>query len=169
MLLGCLLWVDAFNFANYPAKNIAKKMTHWAIWLTFIQIAISLKCSMDVNIQRNRPCLLKAHYYLFELTTVLNIIVPMVYWNFLREGTIRDWEGIHVLQSSVCHSLPLVCTVINFCVTDVVIRASDSFYLIPIELLYSYFNYRTVKAQGYPVYWFLTWEDSNSFWVIGAL
>ena len=124
---------------------------------------------MDVEIERKRPYLLAAHHYLFELVTILNLVVTTVYWTFLREETLRDWDGIHVLQSSACHALPLACSLINFLMTDVSIRASDSLFLLPFALLYSYFNYRTVKAQGYPVYWFLTWEDSNSIWVCGGI
>ena len=53
--------------------------------------------------------------------------------------------------------------------TDVVIKASHSLILIPFALVYGYHNYTVVKAKGKPVYWFLTWEDSQSFINFGGL
>uniref|UniRef100_A0A7S3HX03 Uncharacterized protein n=1 Tax=Favella ehrenbergii TaxID=182087 RepID=A0A7S3HX03_9SPIT len=65
--------------------------------------------------------------------------------------------------------MPLVCTFVNFWVSKIVFKASHGFLLLPVGLVYGYLNYTTTKAQGKPVYHFLTWEDETSFLIYGGL
>ena len=72
-------------------------------------------------------------------------------------------------HSGVVHTSPLVCSLVNLYVTDVIIKASHCIVIIPLGLAYCIANYMTTKAQGKPVYSFLTWEDHTSFVIVAGL
>lgn len=69
------------------------------------------------------------------------------------------------LHSALLHFMPLLCTFINFAVSDIVIAPLHGLILLPIAIVYGVLNYSTTKAQGYPVYHFLTWEDEKSLFI----
>ena len=59
------------------------------------------------------------------------------------------------------HSLPLTLTLLNFCVTDLVIKKAHASFSI-IGLIYGYYNYLQTMSMGKPIYWFLPWDGSGS-------
>ena len=59
------------------------------------------------------------------------------------------------------HSLPLALTLINFCVTDLVIKKAHASFSV-IGLIYGYYNYSQTMSMGKPIYWFLPWDGSGS-------
>ena len=112
-----------------------------------------------------------AHHILFEIVTPLNILVTTVYWSILRERALATFATTKILalHSGIIHLMPMVCNLICFSVTDVSIKASHGLGLLPLCILYGYSNYQVTKAQGYPVYHFLTWEDETSFLIFGCI
>ena len=51
----------------------------------------------------------------------------------------------------------------------ILLIASHCLVIIPLGLAYCIANYMTTKAQGKPVYSFLTWEDHTSFVIVAGL
>ena len=56
----------------------------------------------------------------------------------------------------------MITCIINFMLTDVVMKSSHSKILIPFALIYGPINYLETKKSGKPLYSFLTWEDNTS-------
>ena len=55
------------------------------------------------------------------------------------------------------HLVPLAGSLLDFGISDIVVRGRHSFVLAPIGVVYSLFNYWVVKSTGEPVYHFLDW------------
>ena len=83
VLLGILLTIMAYVHYMYTLVGCARELTHWALWLTTLQIAISFKCSLDTEIESKKGWL-AAHHILFEIVTPMNLLVTTVYWSMLR-------------------------------------------------------------------------------------
>ena len=170
ILIGILLCINGYIVITYDIVLCAKELTHWALWLTTAQVMISLKCSMDPTIDKKLGWL-AAHHIIFSLIMPMNLLVTSVYWTCLREVALATFANTatKAFHSGVVHLLPLLCTLANFAVTDIVMKASHGLLLLPFAFAYGYANYLTTKMQGYPVYPFLDWKDSTSFAVFGGL
>ena len=99
---------------------------------------------MDTQIEKKSGWL-AAHHILFSLITPMNLLITIVYWTMLREVALATFANTatKALHSGVVHLLPLVCNLVNFAVTDVVIKASHGLLLLPFGFIYSYANYMT--------------------------
>ena len=58
---------------------------------------------------------------------------------------------------------------INFYCTDVKMLDSHCWIIPMISVPYFYINYLGTIKNGKPLYWFMTWEDSNTLVVCLAL
>ena len=107
---------------------------------------------------------------LFEILIPLNTLVTVVYWSMLMQtvtgGCIAEpgigGYNICVLHSYTVHSLPLICCLLDYSVTDVIVKARHSLSLIPIGICYMYWNYHVTTTTGVPVYWFFDWKDHKT-------
>ena len=52
VLVGILLWINFYIAITYNLLGCAKELTHWSLWMTTAQVMISLKCSMDTQIEK---------------------------------------------------------------------------------------------------------------------
>jgi len=57
----------------------------------------------------------------------------------------------------------------NFAISDVVLRASHVKLLPTMAILYGFQNYYETKKRGRPLYSFLTWQDSSTVFIYGGL
>ena len=92
LALGVLCWVNAYAFYVWDFFRMAEELTHWTLWLNMAFCLISMKCSLDMNINKKRGWLI-AHHLLFECICPMNILVTTVYWLTLREPTLKRFEG----------------------------------------------------------------------------
>jgi hypothetical protein len=97
----------------------------------------------------------------------------LVYWTLLHEEclvTYRELGGdIAVAHTYIVHSVPALAILINFLLTDVVIKTSHYKVLVWIALVFGFANYVATLKNKEPIYWFLTWEDWKSPAFIVAL
>ena len=98
MLLGPMLVINIVAHANWIALEMARELSHVSMWLTTLQLAISLLCSLNPEIERNRSCLLGVHHTLYELTLAANLVIPAVYWTILREDVLSKLSNTPVLR-----------------------------------------------------------------------
>jgi len=114
-----------------------------------LQVAISLKCSIDTSINRKKFWL-AAHQYLFELTLPLNLLTSGVYWSVLRGPVIENFNGnlLIIFHSYSVHTIPLVASVIILAVTDIVVEARHCVLLVPLCIVYSFFNRKITLESG---------------------
>ena len=57
------------------------------------------------------------------------------------------------------HITPIVCTFINFYLTDVVMKYSHYDLLLPFLHFYNVVYYTFIKVTGIVPYWFADWKD----------
>ena len=108
---------------------------------------------------------------MFEILIPLNMLVTIVYWSMLMQTVTGACEGdsICVLHSYTVHSLPLICCVLDFSVTDIIVKARHSLVLLIIAVIYLPWNYHVTVSTGVPVYWFLDWKDNTSAMIGGGM
>ena len=66
------------------------------------------------------------------------------------------------MHSYAIHAVPLIATLLNYCVTDVVVKAKHCATVFIIGIAYSVYNWYVVRKTGVPVYWFLDWKDHRT-------
>ena len=98
-------------------------------------------------------------------------MVTVVYWSLLKDEVLAKHAGNlpFYINSILVHSVPLVATFANFCVTDIVFKPSHCMVYVPIGIIYSYLNYHSTVTTGIPVYWFLDWKDYRSSLIVMIL
>ena len=78
--------------------------------------------------------------------------------------------GMKITHAYLTHILPAFCTFLLMLVNDTVLIRRHSNFLIAFGIFYGINNYFATKRRGYPLYWFITWEDHGSviyFLIIG--
>ena len=115
--------------------------------------------------------ILAVHHTLFEVIVPINLMVTTVYWSLLSESVLAMHANnpAFYLNSVLVHSVPLVATIANFCVTDIVFKPSHCLGYVPIGFLYCSLNYYATVTSGKPVYWFLDWQDYKSVLICASL
>ena len=133
------------------------------ILLTWLNIALTLKCSLDTEIERKKTWL-ALHHLTFEIICPANIMIVAIYWSLIHPERMKDpyfSENSHILFAvSINHSSPLTFNLINFYLTDVIIAAKHWKPLLPIGIVYLGVNYVETMKSGEPLYPFLTWEPT---------
>ena len=142
LAIGNLICINAFVVYTYDLLSCATELSHWGLWLTTLWILISLKCSTDPQIGKKSGWLV-AHHTLFEIVAPMNLLIFVVYWTMLREQVLSTIANtpMRARHSGLMHTMPLLWTIVNFMVTDIVMKASHCVILLPIAVGYGFFNY----------------------------
>ena len=168
-LFGLLMNLS-MHFILYPAVELTVYLTNWALILSTVVTLLVLKGSLDPNIQTKKGQLAATHI-LFQLATVINLVVVFVYWLTIHSKVIENHSDstIDWLHQHLVHIIPCLAVVIVFLTTDIKIMAGHAKCFPPVAVLFGVVNCYHVKKTGEPTYWFLTWEDHNSPLVILAI
>ena len=59
----------------------------------------------------------------------------------------------------ICHITPVACSLINFYMTDIVIKPSHYWILYPFLVYYNLIYFIYIKVTGIIPYWFVDWKD----------
>ena len=80
------------------------------------------------------------------------------------------------MNSIIGHSFPLLASYYNCKTMYTVVKREHGFKIVvPLITVYMYINYKTTLSLGKPLYWFLTWYDWKSgfvvfiFYILGIL
>ena len=135
-------------------------------------MTLTLVCSTDANVNQ-KPSLLAVHHMLFEIVVGMESIVLLAYWSLLHKSSLEIYRRIGgetaVVHTYLIHSLPALALLVNFLLTDLVIKASHCKMYVWLALVFGYANYVATIRNGEPIYWFLTWEDWKSPAIIVAI
>ena len=170
-----LFLMNAFMFYTWPLSILVRQVTCWANLLTFTQLAISLYCSvmLDSSTIGKARKTLATHHALFEVIVPINLMVTAVYWILLSDEVLLNMHSAEqlslYLNSILVHSIPMIATLANFCVTDIEFKPSHCIFYVPMCVLYSCLNYYATVTSGKPVYWFLDWKDHKTVLIIAGL
>lgn len=150
----------------YEVHRLFMFFTNWTLLVTVAYLAIAIPAPFTKSMS-----LLALHHILFEICFMMNLIVVTVFWSVLYEEAINDCKGdqAKILNVYYAHIVPGASALINFMLTDVVVRAAHVKMVIVISLMYGYVNYSETMKMGKPLYWFLTWQDSTSYYIYAGL
>ena len=97
----------------------------------------------------------------FEFCLPTNLAVVLVYWPVLHASAMEEFkdEPLRCIHYRVCHITPLLCTLINFYLTDIVMKKSHWKLLVPWLIYYNCLYFAFVKITGLVPYWFANWKD----------
>jgi hypothetical protein len=65
-------------------------------------------------------------------------------------------------QLILLHTVPLISSIGNFLVTDIIFLRSHVKIILYFQVIYNIVNFIEVKSSGKPLYAFLTWESYDS-------
>ena len=165
-IANIVILATAFYFSGWPLFYF---FTNWALLLTILYISMSV---IAANYTSNMN-LLACHHILFSTSLFANIVVTTIYWPLLHSQYISIEEiaenPVRIAVAYGMHSMPIIGSIYNFRTIDAVLKASHAKALIPGVALYLYTNYRATRLSGQTLYWFLTWEDWRSAFVVIGL
>jgi hypothetical protein len=153
-------------FNLYGGWRLMQYFTNWTLLITIAYHCAGMWASRNSNLSA-----LAVHHLLFEMAVLMNLVVMSIYWGSLHEQSVKDvhgnfWELVNLYWT---HLVPFTSVVLNFSLTDIVVRASHARIILPVGITYAYINYLEVKRLGYPLYFFWTWEDYTSVVVLFVL
>ena len=161
-----VILATAFHFSGWPLFYF---FTNWALLFTIFYISVSV---FAANYTQNMN-LLAFHHILFSTSLFANIVVTTIYWPLLHSQYISIEEiaanPIRIAVAYGMHSMPIIGSIYNFRTIDAVLKASHAKALIPGVAVYLYTNYIATRLSGQNLYWFLTWEDWRSAFVVIGL
>ena len=159
IMIGINLAMSAFSAYSHGFSVTFSQLSYWVIVIETLHLITSLKCSLDPQIGEKYRWLAVNHMT-FQIMTPMNMIVVAVYWTILRAKIVRECAApVFYIHTTLSHSLPLLFNLVLFQKTDIVFKASHGLLVIPIGVIYGYFNYKATMRLGHPVYDFLSWTD----------
>ena len=69
----------------------------------------------------------------------------------------------------IVHIFPALAYALNYTCTDLEFCEGHWKLWMAITLLYGVINYYETKANGKPLYWFLTWDNYESYVIFGSI
>lgn len=143
-------------------------LTHITVLLTNLYFLVAIICSQS---PKRSLGWLAAHHLLFELTLIANLIVVSVYWTCLHQGQLEFYRGrpLNIFQLYWAHIAPGFYVAVNAWCSDVALCKEHWKGVLLLGILYGAHNYRESKRLGEPLYDILTWQDSTSYLVFGAI
>jgi hypothetical protein len=128
-----------------------------------ISLCLTLKCSIDSQIEKKKGLLALNHIF-FCLICTTNLVTVILYWGTLHTKRMAEPDMTSVFLKFLVigvHIYPFVFNWVNFAITDIVVKGSVGVIACPIGILYGYTNYYEVTyvRDGKPIYWWLTWES----------
>mmetsp|Transcript_42469 Transcript_42469/g.31110 ORF Transcript_42469/g.31110 Transcript_42469/m.31110 type:complete len:135 (-) Transcript_42469:36-440(-) len=95
------------------------------------------------------------------------LIVNMIYWPLLHEKMLIEKRSlnapIYVFHLYDQHLVPIIVSAINLFITDVVFVRNNSKIFFSIGLVYLFLNWFAQQMRGTPVYWFMDWEQWETY------
>ena len=85
--------------------------------------------------------LLAVTHTAFELATILNFVVVIMYWSLIHNAVIEQFEGLAWFHMFVVHIFPAGSTLVNFYLTDIALVTSHWKGFVPVAVVYTAVNF----------------------------
>ena len=159
--MNVLVAVGAVLF--WPFSECFHYFTDWTMWLSLLHAITLYLCAHDPAIKR-KPGWLAFCHGLFQLCSICNSIVVVIYWSLLHESTLVKHYGNpgRTAHTYISHSLPAVSTVIIWWTNEIRLYANHWIGLNLIAVLYGCWSYLKFRQTGVVLYPFLDWRESGT-------
>ena len=131
--------------------------------LSFILSMLLHSISSGSNARKPWLSLLACHHFLFEIMAMFNLITTVVYWGYLHPLMMvnEDFLGnqIRCYHAWFVHSAPGLFFLINWTMSDIIMKARHFFLMIPFGIMYAFTNYRITMDTKEPTYPFMDWIE----------
>lgn len=160
IMIGINFAMTAYSVLMEGFTLTFSQLSYWVIVILTLHLCVSLKCSLDPEINKKFNWL-AIHHVSFEILSPMNLLVIIVYWSILRANVVNNECDTLVayIHTTLVHSLPLLFNILTFLKTDIVVKATHAVFIVPIAIVYGFLNYQAFKRLGHPVYDFLPWTD----------
>ena len=139
--------------------------SEWGFWITLITLILQLAAPYKYGYQ-------KAAVIGTELAMALNICIMIMFWTVVGPIYYENWdeymstaEGrMEIFELTFVHTVPMIISIIQVIVTDMVWLKKDSIYAGLAGIVYIFFNLAGGTVHGIPMYDYagLNWKN---FWV----
>ena len=137
--------------------------TNWTLLATIVFLILTTILHVKGSKQKTGLEILAIHHLLFEITAVFNLITMVVYWSMLHEETANSSEYApypnRIIHNYFVHIVPGVFWILNFFISDIIIKARHFLVFLPVVIVYIYMNYVESMKQNKALYSFWDWPN----------
>ena len=149
ILIDCAITNDLIWFFYY--------LSFWGMLISFFSIVSSIKAAKYPEWQST--AMISS-----ECSACLNLFITPFFWIVLAPNIFKNmgWSGYDLymrVHMTVIHTLPLVSTLINVLLTDMILLKKDWKLMIVLGIMYVFANFLGVYDSGMPLYPVLDWNN----------
>jgi len=162
LALGLLIINIVMSIVLFPLWSLLTFLTNWGMLVSFACILFLMYCASipDIKLYKRTLC---AVHILFEFASILNLVIPIIYWTLIHTHVIQNFKGYQLVHMYTVHIFPTFGLFLMYKSMDISLCANHCFLFAPITILYSVINYLETKSREKrclgPQYWFITWKD----------
>ena len=151
--------------ALFPMIGLLTFFTNWAMHFSLLtNLLVSYFGSIaDIHLHKGK---LVALHIVYEFAVISNVTVVLMYWGVIHNEVIHNFEGYIKLHMYIVHIFPALGLFLTQKSTDMYLCTSHWILFVPVGIIYNIINYYATLQRGKPLYWFLTWEDYTSVFIV---
>ena len=138
--------------------------TNWNLLVTIYSLWATIRAVEMAKFQGLTASALAEHHLCFCCSLFFNLVTLLGYWP-MHSYTMKYFRGqpVQQLQQVLIHSLPPLLCLAHYSMTKTRLCRSLDRVLVGVGCVYMMVNWSATKAQGQPLYPFLTFRDSYSY------
>ena len=154
MLLINFTW----QLSIFPLSDLITFFTNWALMINLALSTFVLLCADDKNISKREGWLAATHI-LFEIATMSNVVVVIVYWSSGHKLSIAKYQDdvLKQIHMYLVHTFPAFVNLIIIYTTDIQMIPSHWKSLVPIAVAYFSYNCYLTLTTGVVIYAWIDW------------
>lgn len=157
---------------SWPIVELFTLFSNWILHFQTLHIILTMLAVRDRSIQTNTN--LKASLHLLYTMCILgNLVVVVMYWNFIHHlkigSYIEEGDMTKVVCQYMVHIVPGVCCLIHSWMTNCLLSMRVLVPLLFFSSIYLSLNFCVTKIEGKPLYPFLTWESVETLYICLAM
>jgi len=146
LAVGLLIINFVMSITLFPVRSLLTFLTNWGMLASFASILFLIYCASIPEIKQQKRKLCAAHL-LFEFASILNLVIPIVYWGVIHAKVIHNFEGLRCVHMYTIHTLPTIGMFLTYKTLNISLCTHHWVFLAPIAILYSIINYYETKVR----------------------
>ena len=154
-----------YVYPHYPFENY---FSNWGVLLSATSFLLYSVIPM-LKEWKSYPNLLALAHVVTIISMVSQLIIFCIYWTLMNSE--EFFIGRNELQKKFnvyCHTVPQAATLLNFLITDYLVYRRHVWPLQTVLVIFMASNAYETLSTGHATYFFLTWKDITTVYVIAA-
>ena len=169
-LVSILIPLIPFWCLYYEPGEFMHYFTNWALIFTILNLLITALIPYSLRYTK-KPRLMCLNHLIMSLAIISQIVVIVAYWSLMHKDVMaRNRDTPRRVYQVYAHTVPQFSCMLNFALTDFLAYRGHIYLVHFILLIFCANNYYATFYQrgGQSNYWFLTWKDITSVYVVSG-